>query len=322
MNKCIGCGAILQNENKEKEGYVDNIDKDLCYRCFRIRNYGEYSKSLKSNEDYISILKQISTTNCLVVLVVDLFNIQDVEGILKYLNNDVLLVLSKRDILPKSLYEEKLLNYISNEKIVDKLLISSKKNYNFDELIYKINKYKTSKNVYVVGYTNSGKSSMINKLIKNYSDKSIEITTSILPSTTLDTINIELDENLTLIDTPGILMDDCIYNELDSKELKRVLPTKEIKPTIYQIKSVQTIDIDKFAELEVNDKCSLVLFFSNDLKISRRYKKLENNNLIELDVNNQDIVLNGLGFIKIKGKTHIKIYLDKNIKVFVRESLI
>lgn len=322
MNKCIGCGAILQNENKEKDGYVDNIDKALCYRCYRIRNYGEYSKSLKSNEDYISILKQISTTNCLVVLVVDLFNIQDVEEILKYLDNDVLLVLSKRDILPKSLYEEKLLNYVNNKKIVDKLLISSKKNYNFDELIYKINKYKTSKNVYVVGYTNSGKSSMINKLIKNYSDKSIEITTSILPSTTLDTINIELDENLTLIDTPGILMDDCIYNELDSKELKRVLPTKEIKPIIYQIKSVQTIDIDKFAKLEVNDKCSLVLFFSNDLKISRRYKKLENNNLIELDVNNQDIVLNGLGFIKIKGKTHIKIYVDKNIKVFVRESLI
>lgn len=322
MNKCIGCGAILQNENKEKDGYVDNIDKALCYRCYRIRNYGEYSKSLKSNEDYISILKQISATNCLVVLVVDLFNIQDVEEILKYLDNDVLLVLSKRDILPKSLYEEKLLNYVNNKKIVDKLLISSKKNYNFDELIYKINKYKTSKNVYVVGYTNSGKSSMINKLIKNYSDKSIEITTSILPSTTLDTINIELDENLTLIDTPGILMDDCIYNELDSKELKRVLPTKEIKPIIYQIKSVQTIDIDKFAKLEVNDKCSLVLFFSNDLKISRRYKELENNNLIELDVNNQDIVLNGLGFIKIKGKTHIKIYVDKNIKVFVRESLI
>ena len=110
MNKCIGCGSLLQSIDKNKEGYVDEKNKKYCYRCFRIRNYGEYSKSLKTNEDYEKILDDINKTNDLVVLLIDVFSIQDVNKILNHLNNDILLVLSKRDVLPKSLYEEKLLN--------------------------------------------------------------------------------------------------------------------------------------------------------------------------------------------------------------------
>ena len=49
-------------------------------------------------------------------------------------------------------------------------------------------KYKNSSNVYFVGYTNSGKSTLINKIIYNYSDISSMITTSSLPNTTIDTI--------------------------------------------------------------------------------------------------------------------------------------
>lgn len=322
MTKCMGCGAILQDKDKEQDGYVDNLKKEYCYRCFRIRNYGEYSKTIRTNDDYEIILKEIGKTNDLVVLVIDIFNIQNIENILKLLSNDILLVLSKRDVLPSSLYEEKLLSYIDNKRIIDKVLISSKKNYNLDELIYKINKYKKSKNVYVVGYTNSGKSTMINKIMKNYSNNNIEITTSILPSTTLDTIDIEIDNNLHLIDTPGILSDKSIYNELDSKELKRILPSKEIKPIIYQIKSIQTIIIDKFSKIGVEGKCSLVLFFSNELKIDRKYKELETNDFIELYIKDKDLVLNGLGFIKVTGEAKLKVSIDKNIEVSVRDSLI
>ena len=44
MNKCIGCGALL-NTNKDEEGYTSNIDNNLCERCFRIRNYNDYGIS-------------------------------------------------------------------------------------------------------------------------------------------------------------------------------------------------------------------------------------------------------------------------------------
>ena len=95
-----------------QQGYTKNISNNLCERCFRIRNYNEYKTVIKDNNDFIKILKQIDKTNDLVVLVVDLFNInKNLEQIKEYINNDILLVLTKRDILPKSCYDKKLMEY-------------------------------------------------------------------------------------------------------------------------------------------------------------------------------------------------------------------
>ena len=242
MTKCLGCGSILNYENKDIEGYTSKRDSIYCERCFKIRNYGEYKSVIKVNDVFIDILKDINKTNSLVLLVTDIFNLpENFDTITNNINNPVLLVLTKRDILPKSLYEEKLLNYMDNYNlnILDKLMVSSKNNYGYDNLIEKIKKYKTDDNVYVVGYTNAGKSTLINKLIYNYSDNLPTITTSILPSTTLNSIEIKFDDDLTLIDTPGILEENSIDNFIDIKTLKKITPKTTIKPIIYQINKKQ-----------------------------------------------------------------------------------
>ena len=323
MNNCIGCGAKLQEINKEEIGFTTNIEKKLCERCFRIRNYGEYKTIVKDNNEFIEILKNINNTNDLVVLVLDVFNMnKDLNLIKKYIKNDILLVITKRDLLPKSTSNEKLLNYIDkfNIKYIDKIIISSNKNYNFDNLYEMINKYKKSKNVYVIGYTNAGKSTMINKLIYNYSEEDTTITTSILPSTTLNEIKININEKLTIIDTPGILEEESLYNRLDGKELKRIIPKKEIKPINYQLKTRQWIIIDKYAVIEA-ENIDLVIFMSNTLKIERTYKKPNiNKNKQQFKINNNDIVINGLGFIKCIGTGNIDIYSNENI--YIRDNLI
>ena len=145
MSKCVGCGAHLQSNAKDSIGYTNNLNNDLCERCFRIRNYNDYKFVIKDNNDFINILKNVNNTNDLVVLVVDLFNInKNIEDISKYLNNNILLVLTKRDILPKSCYDKKIIEYFNNYNlnIIDTVIISSIKNYNFDDLYNKINKYK------------------------------------------------------------------------------------------------------------------------------------------------------------------------------------
>ena len=39
MNKkCTGCGIKLQNKNKDLIGYVDELEKDICQRCFKLSN--------------------------------------------------------------------------------------------------------------------------------------------------------------------------------------------------------------------------------------------------------------------------------------------
>lgn len=329
MNKkCLGCGAVLQTEFNDQEGYTKDLDNKLCERCFRINNYGDYKVIVKDNNEFLNILKSISETKDLVVLVVDLLNInQELLNLSEIITNPVLLVLSKRDLLPKSLFEEKILNYMSrfNLNIIDKIIISSNKNYQFDELYEKINLYKKSKNVYVVGFTNAGKSTMINKLLYNYSESDTRITTSILPSTTLNNIEISLNEDLTIIDTPGLLDKGNIINYVEGKDLKVIVPTKEIKPITYQIKNRQIVEIDKYAFIECLDKTNITLFMSNRLDIKRNYKSLDFNDFdtYELDVlAGEDIVIVGLGFIKVSKDSKFKIHVLKNVLVYKRDSLI
>ena len=322
MKKCNGCGTFLQAENPNLEGYTTNINNELCERCFRIKNYNEYKIVEKDNIEFTNILKQIK--NDLVVLVVDLFNIpQDLNEITRYLDNDILLVLTKKDIFSYKISDEKFLSYNYGIKYIDSIVVSSNKNYNFDLLYEKINKYKKSNNVYIVGYTNSGKSTLINKFISNYSDNKISITTSNLPSTTLNTLEIKVSDSLTLIDTPGILDNDNIINSVESDIIKKIIPKKEIKPITYQVHSKQYIYIEDILKIESSDN-NLTLYFSNELNIERKYT--DNDELkIEKAIRvkkNQDIVINGLGFIKATNDEVIKIYMKHNCLVYTRDSLI
>ena len=323
MKKCKGCGTFLQTEFIDQEGYTKTKENDLCERCFKIINYNEYKVINKDNEEFIKILDNINKTKDLVVLIIDLFNIpKNIENITKYINNDILLVFTKKDILP--IYQGKLLEYRDklNINYIDKLVVSSNKNYNFDSLNKKIRKYQKSNNVYIIGFTNSGKSTLINKFTKNYSNNITNITTSNLPSTTLNTIEIKIDDSLTLIDTPGILDDGNIINYIDSKTLKKIIPKNTIKPITYQIKQKQYILIDYLAKIETSNN-NLTLYFSNNLQINRFFKDKEldlKENIINVK-RNQDLVITGLGFIKITKNETIKVWTKAGVDVYTRDSI-
>lgn len=325
MNKCLGCGSTLQSENQEKEGYVKELTSAYCERCFRIKNYGDYKFIAKSNTEFVEILKDVNKTKDLVLLVVDIFNLpENFEFITKYITNPILLVLTKWDVMP-NVYEQKILDYMDkyNLNLCDKIIVSSNKNYNMDVLIDKIKLYQKSKNVYVVGYTNAGKSSLINKLIYDYSENTPTITTSLVPSTTLNSIEVKLDSSLTLIDTPGLLFDSSIDNFVDINMLKKITPRKKIKPITYQVKSFQTIMIEDILALELSNN-NINMYFSSDLKIERYYKKRK----IDLEAKvievaeNTDVVISGLGFIKFTKKEKIVLYVIPKTHVFTRTSLI
>ena len=331
--RCKGCGVLLQDENILQEGYTTNLENDLCQRCFRMKNYGEYQVITKSNDEYIEILKEVGKTKDLVLYITDLLNLEkNIGQIRSIIPNKMILVLNKMDIFPRSVKEEKLKRYLANNDVnfEEIIVISTEKNYNIDYLLKRIKYFQTSRNVYVVGHTNAGKSSLINKLIKNYSDKTQELTMSPLPSTTLNMVNIEINDYLNLIDTPGLVDAGSILNHVSPEMVKKISAKKEIKPRTYQLKKNQSIIIEDLVRIDYveGERNSFTVFVSNDVKVKRLLNLFNNEELKDKNKTtykmkyDEDLVVSGLGFIKIVNKGTIDVYVDKDVDAFTRKSLI
>lgn len=322
--KCVGCGILLQDEDALKDGYVEDINHDLCRRCFMIKNYGHNDIVLKNNIDYIKILNKIGDKD-LVVYVSSILTV-NLDYIDKFKN--VILVLTKRDIIPKSVKDGKIIKYLKERysNILDIVIVSAYKKYNLDLLYDKLCLYGNDREIYFVGITNSGKSSLINGMIKSYSMRDGVITTSNYPSTTLDVITENIGD-LKIKDTPGIVINDSIVNYLSETEIKKINSKKEIKPLTFQVKGKGVKIIDNIMRIEYDtDESSMTFYMSNNLSIKSISLKNEMNRyehfkVIELD-NDKDIVIEDVGFIKCTKPIKVRIYYRDSLCVRVRDNLI
>ena len=128
----------------------------------------------------------------------------------------------------------------------------------------------------MVGVTNTGKSTLINRIIKELTGVEDLITTSRFPGTTLDRIMIPLDDGQSLIDTPGIIHRHQMAHFVGPKDLKLVSPTSVIKPATYQLNEGQTIFLGGLARFDYlrGGRNSFVIYTDNQLTLHRT--KLEN----------------------------------------------
>lgn len=323
MSKCIGCGVELQTENKYADGYVIDESYVLCERCFIIKNYGKNKTPKKSNVDYNKILDNIRD-NDVVAYVSSLLTLN-----LDYLDRfkNIILVLTKRDVLPKSIKDGKIINYIKNRysNIQDVIIVSAYKKYNLDNLYNKLCEYK-DKDIYFVGITNSGKSTLINAMIKSYNGYNGDITMSNFPSTTLGIIDVSIGD-INIKDTPGIVIEDSIINSLDIEDIKKVNSKKEIKPVTFQIEGTGGVLVDELLRIEYElDKGSMTFYMSNNLNINSinlNNPRLKDKYIRRFEMDdNQDLVIEDVGFIKFTKKTIIKICADRDIYMYVRDKLI
>ncbi len=367
---CIGCGAEIQSENPNKQGYLPKsvVEKSVeennlvCKRCFRLKNYNEVSDVELGAEDFYKLIKTLSKKDGLIVKVVDIFDfsgswIEDVIDIVGN-NKDIVLVANKLDLLPKSVKQNKIKQWLfkmlkaKGIKVKDILLISAIKNHGIEEAAARIDELRNGKDVYIIGATNVGKSTFINKLIElTTGDKNV-ITTSHFPGTTLGMIEIPLDRATSIYDTPGIILDYDIAHYLDAKSLKLVMPKKEIKARVFQLNAEQSLFFGGMARVDFvkGERQSFTLYASNLVDIHRT--KLSNADALfekhlgtllkppfednisifknqvkknfKIDDRKIDIVISGLGWITVNSDSgcEIDIYVPEEIEVFVRESII
>lgn len=361
---CMGCGVKIQTENPAELGYApaSSLNKEvvICQRCFRLKHYNEVQDVNLTDDDFLKILNQVGKSNALIVMIVDIFDFNGswIPGMHRFVgDNEIILVGNKVDLLPKSVKLNKLIHWMKQEarelglRPADVFLVSAAKGKFIRETAAAIDEMRRGKDVYVVGCTNVGKSTFINRIIKEVSGEGDVITTSHFPGTTLDIIKIPLDDGKSLIDSPGIINHHQMAHFVDPKDLKIITPKKEIKPKIYQLNEGQTLFFGGLARFDYisGGRKSFVCYVSNDLLIHRT--KTENADELykdhvgemlapprqeQLDTFPElvrqeliikepktDIVFSGLGWITINepGAT-VAAYVPKGVQTLMRKSLI
>uniref|UniRef100_UPI0035A0679F ribosome biogenesis GTPase YqeH n=1 Tax=Streptococcus ferus TaxID=1345 RepID=UPI0035A0679F len=285
---CIGCGAQIQTQDKAAAGYTPQsaLDKGLetgevyCQRCFRLRHYNEITDVHMSDDDFLKLLHEVGDSQALVVNVVDIFDFNGsvIPGLSRFVaGNDVLMVGNKSDILPKSVKAGKVTQWLTERaheeglRPVDVILTSAQQKQAIKELMAKIETLRQGRDVYVVGVTNVGKSTLINAIIQEITGSKDLITTSRFPGTTLDKIEVPLDDGSYLFDTPGIIHRHQMAHYVSDKDLKYVSPKKEIKPKTYQLNPEQTLFLAALARFDYvsGDKQGFTPYFDNNHRIHR-----------------------------------------------------
>lgn len=367
---CIGCGIKIQTENKDEAGFTPNaaLKKGLetgelyCQRCFRLRHYNEITDVHLTDDDFLKLLHEVGDSDALVVNVVDIFDFNGsvIPGLSRFVSgNDVLLVGNKKDILPKSTKDSKVSQWLLERaheeglRPVDVVLTSAQNKYAIKDLIDSINKLRKGRDVYVVGVTNVGKSTLINAIVQEITGDKNVITTSRFPGTTLDKIEIPLDDGTFIFDTPGIIHRHQMAHYLKAKDLKYISPKKEIKPKTYQLNPEQTLFLGGLGRFDFisGDRQGVTAYFDNNLTIHRTklegasdfYKKHKGTLLTPPDQEDaetfpdlvsyeftidskMDLVFSGLGWIRVNGSKEnvLKIagWAPKGVAVLVRKAII
>lgn len=295
MSKCIGCGIKLQSNDPNLPGYVkeivliENGDDVYCKRCHEIIHRNKKYDVVEDISGYYEKIKNIKNTKSLILLLVDIFDINNgfIPKLSEYIGrNEVLVLVNKVDVVPKSVKLHNIETYVRNVSkkqnlnVIGVMMISAKNGKDTEKVIEKVRKLKyrfKNKNkvgfddCYVMGCASVGKSTFINSVIAKYLDGKNFITTSEQYHTTVDIIKIPLDRNSYIIDTPGIINKKSFGSYLSFESMKELIPTTYLKPKTFQLNNDQTIFIGGLCRLEFleGENISASFYTNKDLYLHR-----------------------------------------------------
>ncbi|WP_236608056.1 ribosome biogenesis GTPase YqeH [Spiroplasma syrphidicola] len=283
---CHGCGITMQSEHSDQIGYVKNLEQNYCYRCFRLTNYNEL---IDYDVAEIDFLKQITTTYdkkntyCYLLDIYDLYGSRNLELEKLIANNNVIIIINKIDLVIKLTNPKKVINYVKSifvdsplyHKITKILLVSAIKNYQLDELYHLISNQQGP--VYFVGTSNTGKSTLLNSLIK-LTNQQQKITVANSFATTLATIEVNLGTKNKIYDTPGVKNEHNIIHYLAKKNQKELIVNQLIRPVTFQLNSEQTIFYQGLASFTYLTGPKSNFHFYKNNKIELHRTKLNNKN--------------------------------------------
>lgn len=287
MTKCVGCGIKLQEKDKNELGYTPNLNNALCERCFKLKNYNILTNK-GINIDNDKLINKINELNTCVLFLVDFINLDsEVIDAYKKIKSKKILIITKADIIPKNIKYQKLIQNIKNIYDIkeDLILTSSKTKLNI-KTITKL--CLEEKNICLAGFTNAGKSSLINALVGS------DITVSKKSNTTQDFIKLNVD-GINIYDAPGFM---SIIN-------RENIPRSIIRPITYQFPSKHYLLIQDI-KLNILENSNFTIYVGNEANIIRR-KENENVECKIIVPKNSDVIIKGFCFINFKNTCMISL---------------
>ena len=287
MTKCVGCGIKLQEKDKNELGYTPNLNNELCERCFKLKNYNILTNK-GINIDNDKLINKINELNTCVLFLVDFINLDsEVIDAYKKIKTKKVFIITKADIIPKNIKYQKLIQNIKNIYDVkeDIILTSSKTKLNINTITKLCLE---EKNVCLAGFTNAGKSSLINALVGS------DITVSKKSNTTQDFIKLNVN-GINIYDAPGFM----------SNINRENIPRSIIRPITYQFPSKHYLLIQDI-KLNILENSNFTIYVGNEANIIRR-KENENVECKIIVPKNSDVIIKGICFINFKNTCMISL---------------
>ena len=368
--RCYHCGSVLQTKDPKQKGYISEkeVGGDLttnkilyCDRCFDvIRSFNNSALDLQIDQDILRILDDAIATDALIIWVIDLFAFNGAlnpEIAKKVKKLKVVVVGNKVDLLPVKGKEKGLKEYI-NERFQEfgikphavRLLGNSNK-IDMSKLLDEMNDARQGHDVYLIGNALSGKTTLINRMLKFYENKTKrEIRTVTYGDTGIKVLEIPLSKSSFLYELPGFSQNTSVINKVEKDVKAFILPRKQLKVALRTLLAKEAFIIGSLASFALMEgKATMFKFYSaegvetkkvkaanveaaftenNEKKnvrpVSNRYSTFLDYDVfdyqMEKDGKYHDIAIEGLGWVTFKatGQT-IRVIAPKGAEI--KESL-
>jgi ribosome biogenesis GTPase A len=221
----------------------ERILRRVCQRCFALRNYGKLMPvQVPIEADVVNeLLLPLRSQQVFVIQLIDLFDVGGtlIDDFHQYLgpSSRVFLVANKLDLMPAGIQPMRVTNWLKRyikkrhpylyKKVIGVALVSARSGAGVSEALRRIDIANSEKrDIFVVGCTNVGKSTFVNRVLRSDANSSriADITVSRVHGTTLANIYAPYPRQagVHLVDTPGLVSQKTIVANAGVEPSKRV----------------------------------------------------------------------------------------------------
>ena len=215
----------------------------------------------------------------------------------------------------------------------------------------KIQKLGKGKDVYFVGASVSGKSMLIQELLKNYQNPTDEfIITYTFPHTKLRGFKIPLGNRHYIYEMPGLSIDNSLISKVDFSTSKKIIPTKTLVARNFKLNKNSSLIFGGLALVELinGEQTNINVYCSKSVELKTtklgeekflnvlnkhslkpcydKFKTFADFDVYDLEIiekGDRDVGILGLGWFHIIGNNQVfRVFVPKGVYVYTTRSKI